>query len=105
MEHEIFGYEMRDSFGAISPEDSKLWLAMFYLAEKHFGQDLCTRLQYIRNSGSRLVPNTKYGYSIQPVISAYGWESMAQYEKEKKCLNKYKDEVVKLLGVLAKKRS
>ena len=96
------GYEMKDDFGSVSPEDSELWLMLFYLAEKK-SRDLCDRLQYIRNCGSKLVPNEKFGYVIKPVISPFAWKSQRQYEEERKCLNKYKDDVVKLLAALAER--
>lgn len=97
----IAGYVMEDKFSCISPEDSGLWLQLFYLAEKHVNRDLCDRLQYIRNCGAKLEKNRQFGYVIKPVISAYSWSSIKEYNREKQCLNEYKDKIIKLLRFLA----
>lgn len=97
----IPGYEMKDNFACISPDDSRLWLELFIMADRK-SRELCEILQYIRNTGAKMVRNPTYGYIIRPVIGAFGWSSMAEYEKEKKYLSKHKAVVVELLMELAK---
>lgn len=95
------GYEMQDNYGVISPEDSRLWLELFILASKK-NCELCEVLQYVRNTGAKLVRNPKYGYIIQPVIGVYGWSSKEEYMRERKPLEKHRELLLKLLADLAK---
>lgn len=100
----IPGYEMKDNFACISPEDSRLWLEFFIMANEK-SRELCEILQYIRNTGAKLVRNQTYGYIIRPVIGGFGWSSIEEYNREKKYLEKYKAVVVQLLKELAKGES
>lgn len=95
------GYEMQDNYGVISPEDSHLWLELFILASKK-KRELCEVLQYVRNTGAKLVRNPKYGYIIQPVIGVYGWSSKEEYMRERKPLEKHRELLLKLLADLTK---
>ena len=101
MTPEKFGYVMEDHFKSFSPCDHNLWIKLFYLAEKYVGRDLCDRLQYLRAGGCRLQVHSKYGYVIRPIIGAMGWSSKHQYEQERKCLNPYKEKLIRLLKRLA----
>lgn len=101
MKPENFGYVMKDDFESYSPDDHRLWMQLFYLAEKHVGRDLCDRLQYFRNSGCRLVISKEYGYVIRPIIAPYAWASQKQYDKERVYLNEYKEKLVWLLRKLS----
>lgn len=97
----IPGYVMHDKYACISPDDSSLWLTLFYLADKYVNTELCDILQYIRNTGAKLIRNPKYGYIIKPVIGKYGWEDMQEYERERRPLEKYRKEIIGLLAKLA----
>lgn len=97
----IPGYEMQDNYGVISPQDSRLWLELFIAASKK-NRELCEVLQYIRNTGAKLVRNPKYGYIIKPVIGVYGWSSEQEYKRERKPLEKHRELLLKLLADLAK---
>lgn len=101
---EEFGYAMQDQRAALNPEDHRLWMALFDLAIKYVGRDLCDRLQYLRGAGCRLMPHSKYGYVIRPIIGAFAWSSRAEYEREAKCLNPYKEKLVRLLKRLGGNR-
>lgn len=104
MTPEEFGYVMDDHFKSLSPSDHDLWMKLFYLADKYVGKDLCDRLQYIRAGGCHLEPHPQYGYVIRPIIGPIGWASKHQYEQERKCLNPYKEKLVRLLKRLATER-
>jgi hypothetical protein len=94
------GYIMEDTYGCLSPEDSKQWMKMFYWSEKYVSKNFCDRLQYIRNCGSKLVRNAKYGYIIRPVLGVYGWKSKAVYEQNRKILVPYQRLIVLMLKKL-----
>lgn len=96
-----FGYVMDDQFNSFSPYDHDLWIKLFYLADKYVGKDLCDRLQYLRAGGCKLEAHPKYGYVIRPIIGPIGWASKNQYEQERKCLNPYRDKIIRLLKRLA----
>lgn len=105
MKPEDFGYKMQDNFRAISPNDHKLWMELFYLADKFVDRDLCDRLQYLRNAGCKLEVHPQYGYVIRPIIGPFSWDSLKQYENERKCLNPYRDKVIWLLKKLSTEKS
>lgn len=96
-----FGYVMQDLRATNNPQDHKLWMTLFDLAYTKVGRDLCDRLQYLRGAGCRLLPHSKYGYVIRPIIGAFAWESENQYRNEAKCLNPYKDKLIRLLKYMA----
>ena len=84
----------KDQFGAKhSPEDSNLWLDLVMYASI-MDEDLAAILIYLRNAGTKLVRNNKYGYRLAPVIGDIGWQSMDQYKKESQYLNPYKTQLV-----------
>ena len=93
----------KDVFGKEHSEgDSDLWLDLFMYAD-NVDEDLAARLVYLRNAGTKLVPHSKYGYKLVPVIGEHGWQSMEQYKEEAKCLNPYKSQLVFCLKKLVDK--
>lgn len=99
--NKITGTVFRDDY-IYSPDDSNLWLNLFVEADK-IDPNLSSVLMYIRNTGAKLIPNREYGYIIRPVIGSHGFHSQAEYDKEKKYLNKHRDKVVKLLRKIGDK--
>ena len=91
------GTEFSDHLGGY---DSYLWLELFIQADK-ISPDLAQRLQYLRNVGCRLSQSDKFGYMIIP-IEDYWEQAGVVYAEEKKCLNEYRDDVIKLLRGLRK---
>lgn len=79
-----------------SPGDSGHWLVLFEEADK-VDQELCSILMYMRGGGARLVPNSKFGYVIQPIIGQGAWESQEVYGAERLALNPYREQLTKLL--------
>lgn len=84
-----------DPYANYSPDDTNVWLDIFM--QVHENRELYARLFFIRGGGTKLVKNQKWGYIFQPIIGFNAWESMAQYDQEKQCLNEYKNDVVKIL--------
>lgn len=91
------GKEYRDSLGGY---DSDLWLELFIQADK-INENLCQCLMYLRNTGCRLNPSDKFGYTIIP-IEDYWEQAGVSYSEEKQCLNPYRDDVIRLLRGLRK---
>lgn len=97
-------YEMADGvlidpYADYSKKDSELWIKLLTEA-KDIKEDLYVRLFYMRGGGTVLLKSEKFGYVLQPVIGKDGWHSKEFYDKEKQCLNIYKDKVIMLLGGL-----
>jgi hypothetical protein len=63
--------------------------------------DLAAILVYLRNSGTKLVKNEKYGYRLVPVISDHAWNSMEQYRQESKDLKPFQEQLVYCLRKLS----
>jgi len=93
-------WQVIDPMYEYSPEDSDLWFILCVKAKK-ISEDFYARLYFMRGGGSRLVPDQKWGYVIQPILSIHGWESLEQYQEEKKCLLPYAKELTTLLRKLA----
>lgn len=91
------GIEYRDKLGG---HDSELWLVLVSRAHE-INPDLAERLLYLRNTGCRLEPSEKFGYMIIP-IEDYWEQSGVSYIEERKCLEKYRDDVIRLLRGLRK---
>ena len=79
----IAQFEAYDTYREHSPDDSRLWLQLMVLAEKHSGKDLASILRYIRNTGAVLVADKRFGYVIKPVIGAHGFASREDWERER----------------------
>lgn len=99
-ELKIPGTEYRDDYRTIHPEDSKLWLELYILADIAKGEELCAMLAFVRNTGAILIKNDLYGYIIQPVIGPNGWESREHYEKERVCMSRFKEDIIDILKKL-----
>ena len=94
------GAEWQDIFAEQSPEDSDLWLDLIMYASV-MNDDLAAILVYLRNSGTKLVKNEKYGYRLVPVISDYAWNSMEQYKQESRDLKPFQEQLVYCLRKLS----
>jgi len=93
------GVTFYDNYYQHSPNDSDLWLLLFERAET-INNDLLSALMMIRNTGAQLIANKQFGHIIQPVIGKNGWTSRAEYDRERQVLNRYRSDVIKLLGGL-----
>lgn len=91
-----------DTFFTVSPDDSDLWLDLFMHADK-IDPYLAGMLQYLRNSGTKLEKDERFGYRLVPVIGADGWESMAQYKQETEYLKPYRSQLILILKKLGGK--
>ena len=90
--------EADDPGAEISPGDTHLWLILLREA-KSLDIELWSKLAYLRGAGCRLEQGTK-GYVIRPIIDAEGkrgWTSVEEYDREKQCLEPYRQDVVRLL--------
>lgn len=87
-----------DPYGHYSREDSTVWLLL--LSRVQDNKELYSRLFYLRGVGTRLVPDRVWGYVMRPVVGEHGWASYDEYDREKVCLDGYRDEVIKVLGAL-----
>ena len=94
------GAEWQDIFAEQSPEDSDLWLDLIMYASV-MNDDLAAILVYLRNSGTKLVKNEKYGYRLVPVISDHAWNSMEQYKQESRDLKPFQEQLVYCLRKLS----
>lgn len=88
-----------DPYANYSPDDTKIWMEIFTTI--HENRELYSKLFFIRGGGTKLIRNQQWGIILQPIINENGWENMEQYNREKQCLNDYKDEIVELLQRLA----
>ena len=91
-----------DTFHTISPDDSDLWLELFMLADI-YDPYLAGILQYLRNSGTKLEKDERFGYRLVPHIGDDGWQSMAQYKQEAEYLKPYRTQLVMILRKLGGK--
>ena len=82
-----------DTFYNVSPDDSDLWLELFMLADV-YDPELAAILQYLRNTGTRLVKDKKWGYKLVPFIGDEGWSSMAEYKRESAALKPYRSQLI-----------
>ena len=88
-----------DTFYPVSPDDSDLWMELFMYADK-LDPDMAAILQYLRNSGTRLVKHNKWGYRLVPHVGPEGWESEKQYKQEAEYLKPYRAQLVMMLKKL-----
>lgn len=82
-----------DTFYNVSPDDSDLWLELFMLADV-YDPELAAILQYLRNTGTQLKPDSKWGYKLVPFIGDEGWSSMAEYKRESAALKPYRSQLI-----------
>ena len=82
-----------DTFHNVSPADSDLWLDLFMLADT-FDPEFASILQYLRNTGTRLVKDAKWGYKLVPFVGDEGWSSMAEYKRESAALKPYRSQLI-----------
>ena len=90
---DFMGHDYRDRY-EFHPQDSDLWLSLFRMSDS---EPLASLLQYIRNTGAILEPSDKYGYVIRPVIGVQGWQSMEEYEWERKLLVPHTTKLLEML--------
>jgi hypothetical protein len=83
----------RDTFYSVSPDDSDLWLELFMLADV-YDPELAAILQYLRNTGTQLKPDSKWGYKLVPFVGDEGWSSMAEYKRESAALKPYRSQLI-----------
>ena len=88
-----------DTFYTVSPEDSERWLDLFLLADK-LDPEFATILQYLRNAGTTLVKDAKWGYRLVPYVGHEGWETVEQYRQEAKYLQPFKNQLALILKKL-----
>ena len=106
IQQSLFGGIVYQDQCDVSPEDSYLWMELFIDADM-INQDLARRLEYLRNTGCQLVPDSQYGYKIQPIIDPTGrngWESVEHYQAEVVCLDPYVKDVLILLRLIKDKK-
>lgn len=89
----------KDTFYNVSPGDSDLWLELFMLADR-IDPELCGILQWLRNTGTILKPDTKWHYKLVPFIGDEGWSSKEEYQKESEALKPYRTQLVLILKKL-----
>ena len=93
----------KDTFHNISPADSDLWLEMLMLADV-CDPELASILQYLRNSGTKLEADERFGYRLVPYVGDDGWESLEQYKREAEYLKPYRTQLVMILKKLGGKQ-
>ena len=91
-----------DTFYTVSPEDSDLWMDLFMYADI-LDPYFAGVLQYLRNTGTKLVKDERFGYRLVPVIGADGWESMEFYKQETEYLKPYRSQLILILKKLGGK--
>lgn len=88
-----------DTFHAVSPEDSELWMDLFLLADL-MDPEFAAILQYLRNTGTKLVKDEKWGYRLVPHIGVDGWQTVDEYKRESKYLLPFKNQLAMILKKL-----
>ena len=86
-------------FQSVKNNDSRLWNMIF--CDDGIPSEIKARLRYIYTVGARLVPDSHFGYRIQPIIGTNGWESQEQYDQEKVCLIECQATVTHILKKLS----
>ena len=81
-----------DTFHTVSPEDSERWMDLFMLADM-IDPEFAAILQYLRNTGTKLVKDKKWGYRLVPHIGVDGWQTADEYKRESKYLLPYKNQL------------
>lgn len=100
--HKVADAIWKDTFAEHSPEDSELWLDLVMFASV-MNDDLAAILIYLRNAGTQLKSDNKYGYRLVPVIGITGWESQEQYQQEALYLKPYRTQLIHCLRKLQDK--
>lgn len=85
-----------DTFGNVSPDDSDRWLDLM-VAAYSMDPDLAAILQYLRNTGTRLVADKKFKWRLEPVIGDEAWNNADEYKREAMALKPYRVQMVLLL--------
>ena len=88
-----------DTFHNVSPADSERWLDLFMMADK-LDPELAAILQWLRNAGTQLIPDDKFGYKLVPWVGDEGWSSEAEYKREAVALKPYRTQLVMILKKL-----
>lgn len=91
-----------DTFHDVSPGDSDLWMDLFLYADV-VDPELAAILQWLRNSGTVLVKDSKWKYKLAPYVGPEGWSSEAEYRKESVALKPYRNQLVLILKKLGGK--
>ena len=94
-------FEFQDKYYDHSPGDSDLWLTLFMWSDSRIGEALSHLLLEIRNTGTILAPDVKFGYVILPVFGEYGWPTKAAFDKKRWSLQPYEGKLKALLKQLA----
>ena len=77
-----------------------LWLTLFMIADRH-SRELAHILEFLRNSGTVLEPNRRFGYILKPIVGENGWPSLADYDREKQALGPHLNLMIKILKELS----
>ena len=88
-----------DTFHTVSPEDSELWMDLFLLADM-MDPEFAAILQYLRNTGTKLVKDERWGYRLVPHVDVNGWKSEEEYRRESRYLLPYKNQLALILKKL-----
>ena len=89
----IAGVIYADTFYTVSPDDSDLWLELFMLADV-VDPELAGILQWLRNTGTLLKPDDKFGYRLVPWVGDEGWSSEVEYKRESAALKPYRSQLI-----------
>lgn len=89
----------KDTFSAVSPNDSDLWLDLFLYADR-VDPEFAGILQWLRNTGTMLKPDAKWKYKLVPYIGDDGWSSKEEYQKESVALKPYRTQLIMILKKL-----
>lgn len=99
MKYEDFGVVIDDPYMEHDPEGTNLWLKLLCEARNE-SLEFYAVLNYLRCTGTLLVPDAKFGYRLVPVISEDAWHSVEEYNHEKQYLQKWLPQLVSILGGL-----
>ena len=99
MNYEDFGVIIEDPFAEHDPEGVDIWLKLLCEAHRE-SLDFYAVLHYLRCTGTLLVPDDKFKYTLQPVVADYAWQSVEEYNNEKKYLQKWTKQLVEILKEL-----
>ena len=89
----------KDTFSAVSPDDSDLWLDLFLYADR-IDPEFAGILQWLRNTGTMLKPDAKWKYKLVPHVGNDGWSSKEEYQQESVALKPYRTQLIMILKKL-----
>lgn len=93
---DFMGGVIIDPYAAYHPSDSAEWLDILSEAKK-IDADMYAKLYYVRGGGTVLIPDDKFGFVFQPIISGDGWASRQLYEQATEMLNSHAAAIIRIL--------